>query len=291
MTRSHVSPDFSFERIVMSTNKLEIRNPRFALDDKIPRYWHGDRRSVTTFLNSLSILFPVGERFFIHSVKLHLDYVQDEQLRKDVRAFMGQEGVHGREHEAYNEMLTRQGYPIKRLEGETRWLLNKVKRFTYKRAQLAATAGFEHFTAILANAVLKYPDLFKDAHPVMAAMWRWHAAEESEHKAVAYDVYTLAGGNYAERSFVMLLVSAGFLAKAMQHQAVLMKHDGMLYNAKEWRALYRFAFQEPGGLREVFGDWLAYFRPGFHPWDMDNNALLEEWKKEYAKLPEYKRAS
>ena len=269
---------------------FEIRNLRFDIGDKIPRHWHGERRSVTTLLNALSILFPVGERFFIQSVKLHADCVKDEQLRKNVRAFMGQEGVHGREHEAYNDMLIAQGYPIQRLERETKWLLDRVQRIFYKRAQLAATAGFEHFTAILANMALHNPKLFEGAHPVMAALWRWHAAEESEHKAVAFDVYTAAGGNYVERSAVMLLASAGFFIKSMQHLVVLMRHDKIHLSAAEWRALGQFLFVEPGGMVQVAQDWLAYFRPGFHPWDLDNQALLDEWSKAYAELPVFKKA-
>src|SRR5262249_9199340 len=82
----------------------EVRNIRFPLED-IPRYWHGERRSLTLFMNGLSLFFPEGERFFVRSVKRYRDRVVDEALARDVTAFTGQEGIHAREHERYNEML------------------------------------------------------------------------------------------------------------------------------------------------------------------------------------------
>jgi uncharacterized protein len=268
---------------------IEIRNVRFGLDEEIPRYWHGGRRSLSIFFNGLSILFPEGERFFIHSVKGQMHKVDDEQLRADARLFMGQEGVHGREHELYNEMVTSQGYSVPRLERETTFLLNLVKKYVYRRHQLAATAGFEHMTAILGNFVLRDPRILEGAHPTMQALWRWHAAEELEHKSVAFDVYQKAGGYYGERIVVMLLATLGFWLKAIEHQIVMMKDDGLLFSVKEWFALAKFMFVQPGGMLALFWEWCSYFRPGFHPTDLDADSLLAQWKLDYATQPEYNR--
>ena len=38
-------------------------------------------------------------------------------------------------------------------------------------------------------------DIFHSADPAMAKLWRWHALEETEHKAVAFDVFQQVSGN------------------------------------------------------------------------------------------------
>src|SRR5690554_7843610 len=64
--------------------------------------------------------------------------------------------------------------------------------------RLAITCALEHFTAILAHQVLTNPELIKGMHPGFKEMWRWHAVEETEHKAVAFDVYQQASGSRSE---------------------------------------------------------------------------------------------
>lgn len=268
--------------------RFAVRKLKFDDDESIPKYWHGGRRSLTIFLDGLSILFPKGERFFIQSVRAHEHLVTDPQLRADIRAFIGQEGFHGREHQRYNDRLRRHGYRVNRLERETGWLLACARSVFPKRSQLATTAALEHFTAILANQLLSNPRLSEGAHPVMKALWHWHAAEETEHKSVAFDVYKLAGGNYVERTAIMLTVSAIFIAKVIEHQIVMMHDAGIVFSGREWANLGKWLFVEPGGLANVIVDWLAYMRPGFHPNDFDASHLLQAWTERFSSTPEYK---
>jgi predicted metal-dependent hydrolase len=271
--------------------ELEVRNLRFDVDADIPRYWHAENRSVTAFFNNLSVFFPPGERFFIASVKAHREHVDDARLRAEVRSFCAQEGVHSREHVRYNRMLEAQGYPVVAMERRVERLLAFVTRRSTKRRQLAVTCALEHFTALMAHSLLSKPDLLAGAHPVMAALWRWHAAEENEHKAVAFDVYRAAGGTYPERCAVMIGSTLVFWAKVVEQQLRLMRCDRTLFSLREWRALYSFLFVAPGGLRNLLGPYFAYFRPSFHPWDLDNRDLLEAWKAELATLEEYQQAA
>lgn len=259
---------------------IEVRNVKFPLGADVPRHWHGGRRSVTLFFDNLSIFFPAGERFFIASVKRYRDRIKDDRLREEVAAFCAQEGIHGREHIRYNEMLRDQGYPAEALERRVKRILSVVTAVLPRRAQLAVTCALEHFTALLAHFLLQDPRLLEGAHPAMASLWRWHAAEENEHKAVAFDVYRLAGGNYIERVVVMVVASLIFWGKIAEQQVRLMKVDGILWSAREWRALFRFLFIEPGGMFSLGRMYLEYYRPRFHPWDLDNRDLLERWKAE-----------
>jgi predicted metal-dependent hydrolase len=261
---------------------LEVRNLRFDVEADVPRHWHTAGRSITSFFDALSTFFPEGERFFVASVHAHREVVTDPVLREAVRGFCGQEGFHGREHRRYNEMLQRQGYPADALEKEVEQLLARVQARVPRRLRLAATCALEHFTALMAQVLLGDPRMLEGAHPTMAALWRWHAAEENEHKSGAYDVFLAAGGTYTERVTAMVGASIIFWAKVVEHQARLMRADGTHLSPREWLALGNFLFVRPGTLRRIIPAYLRYYVPGFHPRDVDSDALVEEWRREHA---------
>lgn len=260
---------------------LEVRNLRFAAGD-VPRYWHGDRRSLSIFFDNLSLFFPAGERFFMMTVKRYQKQIDDAALLKDIAAFCGQEGIHGREHERYNEAIAARGYPAKAMEQRVERLLRFAKRTLPARYRLGITCALEHFTATLGHHVLRDDRILEGAHPVMAALWRWHAAEETEHKCVAFDVFQAVGGTYFERVSTMVIASAFFWVKVIEQQARMMHADGSLWSAREWGTLFRWLFVEPGGMHEVALEGLDYFRPGFHPSDRDDSALIERWRSRAA---------
>jgi predicted metal-dependent hydrolase len=245
---------------------LEVRNLRFTVETGVPRHWHGGRRSVTTFFDNLSIFFPAGERFFIASVNAHRGQVKDPKLLADVRTFAGQEGCHSREHVRWNQALAARGYPVEAMEARVERLLARVSWVLPPRWQLGITCALEHFTALMAEMLLTRPQLLEGADANMAQLWRWHATEESEHRAVAFDVFRAAGGSYAERVLVMAAATVVFWAKVLEHQVRLMRVDGTAASPREWAALARFLFVRPGGMLGLVGPYLRYYLPGFHPW-------------------------
>jgi predicted metal-dependent hydrolase len=255
----------------------EARNRSFDVD-AAPRHWNGGRRAVTNFLDGLSIFFPVGERFFVASVNAHRSCVKDAELQRAVRAFCAQEGFHGREHDRYNAMLASRGYPVAALEAKVERLLARIERVLPPRARLAATCALEHFTSLMARALLGDPRTLEGADPAMAALWRWHAAEEIEHKTVAYDVFEAAGGTWAERCTIMALATVIFWAKVIEHQLRFMRSDGILASPREWASLLRFLFVAPGWVPGLVRPYFQYYRRGFHPSQIDDRALLDEWR-------------
>src|SRR5205807_9716952 len=132
--------------------------------------------------------------------------------KRQVAGFIGQEAMHGREHRMLNERLAELGYPTKLVERITRAGLKARERVLSAKSNLAATAALEHFTATLAELVLTSEEtrrLF--GNDEVRNLFLWHALEESEHKAVAFDVYRAAGGTERMRIFTMNLITAGFL--------------------------------------------------------------------------------
>lgn len=256
---------------------FEVRDLRFDLDDA-PRDWHPAGAAVTRFFDNLSLFFPAGEVFFIKSVKAHRDHVTDPALAEAVRKFYAQEAFHGREHRRYNRWLRDHGYPVAALEAGVERLLGRVERYVPRRWKLAATCALEHFTALMGHLLLSDPAVLADAHPAFAELWRWHSVEESEHKGVAYDVYEAAGGNTPERALIMLATTLIFWGKVVEHQVRLMQVDGTARSPRAWGELVGFLFADPGPLRAMIPLYLAWFAPGFHPWDVDTRPLIERWK-------------
>jgi predicted metal-dependent hydrolase len=202
------------------------------------------------------------------------------ELRAEVDAFIGQEAMHGRGHRAFNEMLRVQGLGVaEEAEEQLRRLLNFARRTLSPRGQLAVTCALEHFTAILAEQLLRdarHRDVIQDS---VRPLWVWHALEESEHKAVAFDVYEKLGGGYARRVSVMLLATAFFVGELAYVHARLLRAQGELANARGWLGSVSYLWVRPGLLRKLVPAYLSYFRPGFHPDDRDTGSLLGVWRE------------
>ena len=273
----------------MSEPTLEVRNIRFSMA-RVPRFWHGGRRAVTAYFDNLSVFFPAGERFFVQSVRAHEHLAKSESLRREVKAFCGQEGVHSREHVRYNDHLREQGYPVEAMEIRVKRLLKVARTVLSPRAQLGVTCALEHFTALMAHMILEDPKLLEGADETMAALWRWHAAEENEHRAVAFDLFRDAGGTYGERAATMAIATVIFWAKVVEHQARMMAHDGTATSPREWASVVKFLFVEPGGMGGLIKPYLEYYRPGFHPHDIECTKLVERWVELYRTSELYRAA-
>ena len=242
--------------------------------------WHKQGRHVSHFFNALSVFFPEGERFFIHSLRNYRDQITDPKLQRDILGFIGQEAMHGREHVDFNNLMDSAGLPATRLDKFIGKLLSGLKKVLPNSMQLAVTLALEHFTAMMADHVLRDAKVLDDSNPRMAALWRWHALEETEHKGVAFDVYEQVVGKgvgaWALRCLALVLASAVFMALVFVFHLRLLANDPQARGLTGWVRLINFLFGAPGVLRKLALPWLDYFRPSFHPWDHDNRAYLEQ---------------
>ena len=141
------------------------RNLKFNLNPAKALTWHRDGLNVSQFLNTMSLFFPVGERFFIDSVRNYRDQITDPELKKAVTAFIGQEAMHGREHDEYNNYVADSGIPLHAQEEVVTQLLNAVQAYTPKAFQLSATVALEHLTAILGGGLLDLPEIMDGSDP------------------------------------------------------------------------------------------------------------------------------
>lgn len=254
-----------------SRHPIPIRKPNFPFDDQIPKHWAAGNPLASHVFNAAQLTFPEGERFFIKAVKDALPKVDDPELVKQARGFAGQEAVHGKEHERFFDTLRAQGYEIDRF-------LTRFGRFIRwsnglpLSMRVAMTAALEHYTATFGYFALadKRIDTF---HPTVRALIIWHATEEVEHKAVAYDVMQAAGIGYVMRIFAFLFATLTFFGWVITGTRMLLRQDGL--GREEVKGFHRELREDVDVelMREVGRRVLAYFRPGFHPNDADDLAL------------------
>ncbi|WP_336170758.1 metal-dependent hydrolase [Acinetobacter sp. 161(2023)] len=272
-----------------------VRRMNFDFND-VPEYWMNGSAGLTHFMTALSALFPAGEKFFIDSVRAvryHPSIKDDEALQKEISAFIGQEAMHTQEHVNFNASAQKFGHDVDALEKFTdtaiqtaiKTFVKIVKPFgmTKDMVDLTATTALEHFTATIASQLLvnkHIQELMTDE--TMSTMWYWHAIEENEHKAVAFDVYEGVFGKgikaYALRTSSLVFAMALIFLIQSSFVLRLLKQDKKL-NLDELSVIYKYAYSPSKGIiTGMAKEMLAYFKPGFHPNDLDTVGLLKTWK-------------
>ena len=265
--------------------KIVVRDQRFGREQKPSRWWLAGDPVATAWHNALSATFPRGETMFIEAVKAFREGTPPK-LEAEIRAFVKQEINHTREHVVFNKAAVEAGYDLDKIDARIEEIMGEIK----KRPQiinLAATIALEHYTAMMAHEFLANPKHFAGAEPETAAMWRWHAMEEIEHKGVAFDTYLHATRSWSAwkrwklKSVMMLVITVNFIKNRWIDTLALLAQDGLTgWKIKAKLAWYLFG--TPGVLRKIVPAWFAYFMPGFHPWNHDDRALIGKAESEFA---------
>lgn len=268
----------------VNKSALQPRRMDFQFDPDMPRYWFGGSQFKSVLLTALSCTFPEGERMFVRSVRHYQPNLQSEQLKEEVKGFIGQEAHHGNEHEVFNALMQKKGMPTAKVEkfvhDGIRW---QEKRISPQRL-LAKTCALEHFTAMLAEVMLENPEFLEGMHKDMLPLWLWHAVEESEHKSVAFDVYQDQVGDYWTRVGEMALTTVEFTGFTIFHYFQL---RAAMDDKADWKSIaegWNWLLGKPGFLRKLGPAYLAYFKRDFHPAKRDKRHLRERGLHRLASL-------
>ncbi len=270
--------------------EIKVRRVNFTFSKENPRFYYKNNPFSTHFINALHIVFPTGERFFVNSVLKHQKEITDEKLKKQVRNFCGQEGVHSAMHEKFWNILKENGYIIKGYENHIDKLLHKIiakieiEGTRINNIDLTATVCLEHFTALFGHAIFMHVELNKEIVPEdIAELFQWHAAEEIEHKNVAYDVFQKADKDeHVKRIIAMPIVTALLYFYLSVGTIMLMYQDRKYLSiAKLPKQFYEFAtglFSDLHG--EMYAEFLKFFKKDFHPSNLNDYHLAEAFFKD-----------
>ena len=254
-------------------------NLDFKLTD-VPRYWFAGDPFLTRMFDALSLTFPDGERYFIQSVRLFRDQIQDPDLKQRVADFIRQEAQHGIAHDKMNQIMKDQGMPVDQFIQR----LNKVFKFELKyrspQYNIAMTAAAEHLTALMAETFYGEKDTLQDAHPYVRALFAWHAIEEMEHRDVAFDVMQQVGNVHEVTRKMALVLTTGLMFGFTLYRAnVMLKCDGFNRTQRlkmNVRGL-QWLFGKQGKLRKMQSQYRDWFKPDFHPSQHPIIAQYDVW--------------
>jgi predicted metal-dependent hydrolase len=246
-----------------------------------PLHWIPGEPVATHFINTLHLLLPAGERWFVRVYKQTLPLIgeDDARLRAEVKGFMGQEAVHAYSHQGVldRQMLER-GLDPRPLTRRIEWLftailgdrppLPLISRRRWLNLRIGIIAGIEHYTAVLGQWILDAEELdAAGADPTMMDLLRWHGAEEVEHRSVAFDVYEHVSGAYWRRFVTFFIGVLALPLAAYAGSAYLCARDPELHGVRPRIRDYRRAVRR--GLlpsnRFMIAAARRYLRRDYHP--------------------------
>lgn len=260
------------------------RDIRFDVESARKGHWLGGDPVGTAVFNALSLTFPDGERLFMDAVR-HYRPQLSGKLVEDVKGFIAQEAIHSREHHVLNQLIDRSRYPVAEIEAQVRQRVAE-SRERGPMAMLVSTIALEHFTAMMAEMHMAHQAQFANVDPNIERMWRWHAMEETEHKAVAYDVFMeVTRGwtrwqRYRRRCVAMAFITVMFTRNICRYAARLLEADGYTPEAA-LKAVKTYVWKKPGLFARGWKTYFAWYLPGFHPWDQKLRPEMAAWKAEF----------
>lgn len=255
--------------------QMTVRKNKETFAEPVPAHWAGKDALQSHVLNTLSLMFPGGEGFFIRSVKHFADRVTDPKMQADIKAFIGQEMQHSMAHERFNQSVAQN-------VGNMDWFmwLFTVPTFEWlepfarknlgfeflQQWTLSITAAAENMTAGFAQSLFQPGQLEKIARQDVRDLYAWHAAEEMEHRDLAFDVLQQqGGGSYAMRMSGMAFAYGIITAYVAVGTAYLVAKDKEFPWASLPQQLVDL-FTKENSLGRVFLEGMVdYMRPDFHP--------------------------
>ena len=266
--------------------QIQARNVAFETAGK-PKDWIPGHPVSSHLVNLLNVMLPAGERWFVEVFNEALPLIKDPKLAEDVRGFIGQEAMHAEAHDTVmNEYMIASGVDVAPLLDQIEFVFEKTlapskttnprRKMNHLIERLWLIAAIEHFTAVLGDFVLNCNWDDYDADPTLVDLYRWHGAEEVEHRSVAHDVATYFRDSYLTRVRAMAVAGTGLYVLFQRGMRFLVKSDPQLQLS--WWRIQRMRMQDSklGLLPEywnlLFVQTLAYFKPSYSPEHMGSTA-------------------
>jgi len=255
---------------------LIVRKLLVDMTAPIAARWNGGDAFRSAFFSALSMSFPVGEQYFMDSVRSGLKAMPENQrqrLASEVQGFVGQEATHRRIHALFNGHLEKLGLD----NALERRAAKRVRDNAHRdvRMHVAATAATEHLTALFADWMFRHPEALQGAEPRLQTLWMWHASEEAEHCSTAFDVYKALDGNEQWRLRMLRHITWIFAMDITRQTILNLWHDGSLFTWSTWQSAVKLLFAKDGMVRGNATAWNAYKAPTFHPRQQDTSRAVQ----------------
>lgn len=265
---------FSIQPRPFNPQHIRPRRVKFHFSAEIPRLWVQNSSVKTQFVNGINLFIGEFESFMVRTLRSHLPALHDPAFRQQMSGFIGQELSHSHVHTCYNQTLRQQGYRFEGYLKFTQFFFQQVMNRLGPNLGLAITAGFEHVTASLAEIMLEFNAL-EDAHPTLKSVWEWHAAEELEHQALAFECLQIRDRRYGLRCLGALLGLAIVLGFSLSGMILLLVQDPGWRRWKTVSDAIDLFITGDRLLPRCLQRLLPYFKPNFQP-DVWSTSRLSE---------------
>jgi predicted metal-dependent hydrolase len=275
--------------------KMKVRFPKFDFSE-IRAHWTKNPEFAQR-CNAASLIPAYVEPYLLKVMNQARAKIDPSKtaLLKDLDIFNKQEMQHLKQHIGFNKRMHAIGYEgLKTFEAEyaadyERFLATKSLRF-----HLAYCEGFESLSATACELYFTaYNEFLDDADPEPTNMWRWHLAEEFEHRTVCSDVYhELAGLDPVSRYFYRLygyfyaIIHIGGFSNRVSKW--LLEQDRAKMTPEEVeqslaRDKYARKIMGKGFLPMAFKIMMPWYDPAKRPTPPGYDAYLQSFEKNYNK--------
>ncbi|CAA0104158.1 Uncharacterised protein [Zhongshania aliphaticivorans] len=269
----HPMDDFPVRNLTFDVNNVEYQDP----------LWSRTLPEFSMFVNALGVHVPYFERYLVKSLSKAKPYIQDDKLRKDVSAIIGQEAHHARNFVDVNRWLSERYPEVKRLDNEAKQYFTKHAKEDDLKKMLGFTAGYETFTFLGGMIILdNYEKWFADSDPTMRAIWMWHQVEEVEHGSVAFDVYqALYGVDEWYRKYMVSLALMHIASETIRTYLHMSRVEGWWRNPLKGLKKLTFCMTMLG---RFVRSALPVFKKGYHPRNhpfvtSEQNEIQVAWRR------------
>lgn len=283
---------------ISERHQLKARRVQFNFDDT-PLYWLENDPFSTHMINGIHMLLPEGELWFCRVYNKALPLVTDPDLRADVEGFIRQEAVHSRAHSKAQRYLEQHGLELDSYLNRVTWLfqtflgeqplgIRALEREAFRKQWLVLRVGLiaaiEHFTGVLGQWAMDNTSWEASGDPAMVDLFKWHLAEEVEHRTVAFELFEhlckTQLGFYVSRQALMAIVFPLFIYFLAEGGRTLYRQDSTPRVRKWGKMLIPQLLMELQRAGKTTGNvptftflvnaTLRWIAPGFHPIDEGN---------------------
>ncbi|MEY4577353.1 MAG: hypothetical protein RL701_2056 [Pseudomonadota bacterium] len=257
--------------------QVTYRRMKFDFENGFERYWHGGSPFRSLFWTQLSTAFDPGETFFIDSARAMRKQIDNPQLVEELAEFCKQEGHHTAQHRKFDSMNAAMGIDVDLCRRRFTRILDWGRRVSTPMEMLATTVALEHFTSCFADQYFKNEAISQGGDPKVLALFGWHAAEESEHRATCFDIYKVLGGPYHKRVSVLMISWTLILTACLINTTILLAKDGKLFTRDTLSGI-GYLFGRKGLVSGLLPAFFAFFNPRFHPWKGVGGEEIATWQ-------------
>lgn len=260
--------------------ELVVRKMPFEFPDDIDPHWNKEKPEWSHMVSGASLAMPFLEPYLIRTMRKAYEKIDSEELKKEVKLYMGQEGQHYQQHRKFNDILIDKGYSgLLDIEAQMKEEFADFEKNRSLKFNLAYACGFESMALGIGHWLVNDREyLFGGSDARVASLILWHFIEEVEHKNVAFDVYQAVYGNYFYRVFGTLFATAHVMKFSRKAYRLMLKKDGLWGSFNSRWTLLKMSMRF---FRNMIPAMVSACLPGHHPSQVKDPDWCLAWINTY----------